>query len=156
MCQLSISCLFKSFFVHISNVIIRPYRSTTYIDAAYCYRPSSVVCWSVTLVSPAKTAKLIEMPFRLRTLMGPGNCVLDGGPDPPWERAIFWEKRRPIVKCRDTLRSSVQKQLNQSRCRLGFGLGWAQGIMLDGVHTCEGSLPWRPSFGFAWAIILVV
>jgi len=26
----------------------------TYVDAAYCYRPSSVVCRSVTLVSPAK------------------------------------------------------------------------------------------------------
>jgi len=28
-------------------VIIRPHRSTTYVDAAYCYRPSSVVCRSV-------------------------------------------------------------------------------------------------------------
>jgi len=41
--------------------IIRPHRSTTYIDAAYCYRLSSVVCQlvcqSVTVVSPAKTAK---------------------------------------------------------------------------------------------------
>jgi len=27
--------------------IIRPHRSTTYVDAAYCYRPSSVVCPSV-------------------------------------------------------------------------------------------------------------
>jgi len=39
----------------------------TYVDAAYCYRPSSVVCRSVTLVSPAKTAEPIEMPFGLRT-----------------------------------------------------------------------------------------
>jgi len=36
---------------------------TTYVDAVYCYRPSSVVCQSVTLVSPAKTAEQIEMPF---------------------------------------------------------------------------------------------
>jgi len=28
-------------------MIIRPHRSTTYIDAAYSYRPSSVVCRSV-------------------------------------------------------------------------------------------------------------
>ena len=28
-------------------VIIRPHRSTTYVDAAYCYRLSSVVCRSV-------------------------------------------------------------------------------------------------------------
>jgi len=27
--------------------IIRPHRSTTYVDAVYCYRPSSVVCRSV-------------------------------------------------------------------------------------------------------------
>jgi len=38
------------------------HHSTTYV-AAYCYRPSSVVCRSVTLVSPAKMAESIEMPF---------------------------------------------------------------------------------------------
>jgi len=36
----------------------RPHRSTTYVDAACCYRPSIVVCLSaglsVTIVSPAK------------------------------------------------------------------------------------------------------
>jgi len=31
----------------------------------------------VTLVSCAKTAELIEMPFGLRTQVGPGNHVLD-------------------------------------------------------------------------------
>ena len=45
--------------------------------------------------------------------MGPRNHVLDGGPDPPWEGAIFRGKGRSIVKYRDTLRSSVQKQLNR-------------------------------------------
>jgi len=30
-------------------VIIRLHCSTTYVDAAYCYRPSSVVCQSVYL-----------------------------------------------------------------------------------------------------------
>jgi len=38
----------------------------------------------------------------------------------------------PIVKYRDTLRSSVQRRLNRYGCRLGFGLGWAVGIVLDG------------------------
>jgi len=85
-----------------------------YVDAAYCYRPSSVVCRSVcrsvTLVSPAKTAAPIELPFRLRTWVGPGNHVLDGGPDPPMGKGKFLgENGRPIVKYRDTLRSSVQR-----------------------------------------------
>jgi len=48
------------------------------------YRGLSV-CLCVTLVYPAKMTEPIEMPFGLRTWMGPGNHVLDGGPDPPWE-----------------------------------------------------------------------
>jgi len=51
---------------------------TTYVDAAYCYRLRSVVCRSGKLVSPAKTAESIEIPFRLRIQVGPGNHVLDG------------------------------------------------------------------------------
>jgi len=47
--------------------IIRLYRSPVYLNAAYCYRPSSVVCRSVTIVSPAKTAEPIEMPFGMWT-----------------------------------------------------------------------------------------
>jgi len=35
------------------------------------------------------------MPFGLRTRVGPGNHVIDGGPDPH-------EKGRPIAKNRDT------------------------------------------------------
>jgi len=83
------------------------------------------VCLSVALVNPAKTAEPNEMLFKLRT----GNHVLDGGAESPWEVAIFWGKGHPIVKYKDTLRSSVQQQLNQSRCHLGLGLGLAQGIM---------------------------
>jgi len=63
---------------------------------------------SITLVSPAKTAAPIELPFGLRTWVGPGNHVLDGGPDPPMGRGKFLgENGRPIVKYRDTLRTSV-------------------------------------------------
>jgi len=53
---------------------------------------------SVTLVSPAKTAKPIEISFGLRTRMGLGNHVLDEGPDPPMGRGNFGGKGRPIVK----------------------------------------------------------
>ena len=64
-------------------------------------------------MSPAKTAEPIEMPFGLMTWVGPGNYVLDGGADPQWEGAIL-RGGRPIVKYRDTLRSSVQDLWNNS------------------------------------------
>ena len=45
---------------------------------------------SVTLVSPAKTAEPIDMPFGLRTWVGPRKHVLDEGPDPgPWVGEIL-------------------------------------------------------------------
>jgi len=47
------------------------------------------VSLSVTLVSPAKTAAPIEMTFGRRTRMGPGNYLLDRGPNPPWEGTIL-------------------------------------------------------------------
>jgi len=69
------------------------------VDAAYCYQLSSMVCRSVcssvhqsvtlTLVSPAKMAEPIKMPFGLRTQLSPGNHVLDGGPDSLSEGEIF-------------------------------------------------------------------
>ena len=52
-------------------------------------------------------AGLIEMPFELRTQVGPGNHVLDGVQIAPWERAILRGEGRPIVKYRDTLRLSL-------------------------------------------------
>jgi len=81
--------------------IIRPHCSTTYIDAVCCWRPSSMVCLlvclSVTLVSPAKTAEPIQMPFGLRTWVGPRDHVLDGDSDPPMGRGKFMgENGRPL------------------------------------------------------------
>jgi len=125
--------------------IIRPHRSTTYVDTAYCYRSvSRSVCRTS---DPAKMAAPIKMLFELRTRVGPGNHVLDGGPDPPMGRDNFARGRGignlwyllwapcinhltyPTVKYRDTLQSPARKRLNRSRCRLGCGLGWAVGIM---------------------------
>ena len=65
-------------------------------------------------MSPEKTAAPIELPFGLRTWVGPWNHVLDEDTDPPMGRGKFLgENGRPIVKYRDTLRSSVQRQLNR-------------------------------------------
>jgi len=52
----------------------------------YIRRCGLLVGLSVTLLSPAKMAELIEMPFGLKSQVGPGNHVLYGGPDPSMER----------------------------------------------------------------------
>jgi len=45
---------------HKAVIIIRSHRPYhVYVDAAYCYRPSSVVCLS-HIVNPAQTAEPIE------------------------------------------------------------------------------------------------
>jgi len=69
--------------------IITPRRSTTYVDAAYCYRPSSVVGLSVCL---SQKWALQQQLNRLRCRLVPGlvdtgNRVLDGGPD---SGSPFW------------------------------------------------------------------
>ena len=53
-------------------------------------------------------------------------------------RGNFEGVGQPIVKYRDTLRSSVQTRLNRSKCHLGCGLGWAQGIVVDEAHFPHG------------------
>ena len=45
--------------------------------------PTRLPLLSITTVSCAKTAEPIEMPFGVRTRVGPGNQALDGGPNPP-------------------------------------------------------------------------
>ena len=63
---------------------------------------SRSVCRSVTLVNHAKTADQIQMSFGLRTRVGPGNHVLDGGPD-PHGKGQLWGKEESIVSTRDFL-----------------------------------------------------
>ena len=76
---------------------------STYVDSAYCYRPIVIdqvawsvcrlACLSVTLVSPAKTAEPIEMPFGVWTQVGQRKHVRW---DPsPWQREIIRGKDMP-------------------------------------------------------------
>jgi len=44
---------------------------------------SASVCQSVPRLRPAKTAKRIDSQFRVETLVGTGNVVLDGSPGFP-------------------------------------------------------------------------
>jgi len=68
--------------VHVLNIL-------TISDRMVAWSVGLSVGLSVTLVSPAKTAELIEIPFGLRTRVGSGNHVLDGGPDAPWQGATL-------------------------------------------------------------------
>jgi len=56
------------------------------------------ICRSVTLVSPAKTAAPVEMPFGLRTWVGPRNHVLDGGQMPHGKGRFFRGERASPCK----------------------------------------------------------
>jgi len=74
-------------------LIIWPHLHTTYVDVACCYQPS--IAQSVCHTSEScKTAELIEMPFGLRTWVGPGNHILDGV-QIPMERSNYdlWGRR---------------------------------------------------------------
>jgi len=44
------------------------------------------------IVSPAKTAEPIEMPFGWWTQVGQGKHCVGWGPDTPWEWAVFRQK----------------------------------------------------------------
>jgi len=89
-----------------------------------------VAWWSVGLsvchtavLSPAKTAEPIKMPFELRSQVGPVHHVLDGGPDPRWEGALCLRgKGSPIVKYKDT---AVICAITVESIEMPFGL-WAQ------------------------------
>ena len=52
-------------------------------------QPIATDVWRGQCRYPAKTAGLIEMPFGVWGGIGPSNHVLDGGPDPPKEGAIW-------------------------------------------------------------------
>jgi len=66
-----------------TRAVVRPHRK--------CWSVCLSVGRSVTLhvVSPAKLAQPIEMPFGLRTWVGPRNHILDGSPDPPIRMGNF-------------------------------------------------------------------
>jgi len=118
------SCIFSL------SCMIRPHRSITYVDMAYCYQPSSVVCRSVCLSEPCKNSCTDRDAFWVEDLGGPKEPCIRWGSRSSHGKGQFWEgKGRPIVKYRDTLRSSVKKRLNRSRCHLANWLGWAIGIV---------------------------
>jgi len=81
---------------------------------------------------------------------GPKEPCIRWAPDPFMGRGNFEGKY--IVKYRHTLRSSVQRRLNRSRCRLGCGLGWPQGIVLYGGPEVLRDVVMATNFGMQFAI----
>jgi len=92
---------------------------------------------SVTIVSTAKTAEPIEMPFGLWTRLNPRTMYWMGIQIPQTKGTILRQKRRPIVKYMVSLPYAVKKRLKRLRCCLAYGLGWAQGSVLDGGARCH-------------------
>jgi len=104
-----------------------------------------VVCRSVCHTSETcKTAEPIEMPFALRTRVGLGNHVLDGGPDPRMGTRSYYGKWH-----------AVQNRLNRSICRLGYRLrgpeeeqfqsyspGCANVLSWEGILAQPGEYDW--------------
>jgi len=117
-------------------IIIRPHRSTMYIDAAYCYRPSSVVCQSVCHTSePCKNGWTNQDAVWFENSGGPRKLCIRWGPDTPWEGTIFGGRSVPL----QSIGTPVQKRFNQSRCRFWLWAPIGQGIInYMGVQVPHG------------------
>ena len=72
---------------------------------------SLCVCVLDTNMSCAKTAKQIEMPFGMWTVMGSKNYALCGGPENPGKEAIFG---RDVSICRSGFFSAATTQVDQT------------------------------------------
>jgi len=74
--KLATCVVYVTFLLYYRSLLDRIAILRTYRCGLLLCRPSSVVCvvcrLSVTLVSPAKTAEPIELPFEVKTLVGPG------------------------------------------------------------------------------------
>ena len=85
----------------------------------------------------------IEMPFGLSTRMDPGEpCIRWGSRSNMGRGHLEGGKGRPIVKYRDTLRSSLQKR--------GLGLGWNH--VLDGGAEVLRDVSMATNFGTQIAV----
>jgi len=139
--------------------IIRPHRSTTYVDAACCYRQSSVVCWSVCHSSePCKMAEPVDKLFALRTWIGPRNHVLGvdlvlhgkgqflGKGRPLWS---IWTVCRELCKNGWTDRDAVWVMDSggpKEMCIRWGSRSPCEGAVFLGERTCQcmpdDTLPW--------------
>jgi len=87
-----------------------------------------ILKYSVSAVSCAKVAELIEMPSGIWYLNSgwPKEPRVRYGSRSPCPKLQFLGERTCQGMPNDTVQSAVQKWLNRSRCRLGCGLGLAK------------------------------
>jgi len=112
----------------VSHIVTHYYAASHRV--AWFVRRSFCRSVSVTPVSPAKNALTWS---QWTTYYMSSRCQHGKGQ--------FWGgKRQTIVNYRDTPRSSVKRRLNRSRCRLGCGLAWAEGIT---CYTGGPDPPWE-------------
>jgi len=87
----SVCCLCK---ITLITCYFRPHRSTTYVNAAYCSRPSSVVCRSVCHITErCKNGCTDQDAVWVEDSGGLKEPCIRWGPDPPWEEAILRGER---------------------------------------------------------------
>ena len=92
--RLSVLLIVDIHYCRCSLFIIRPHRSTTYIDAAFCYPPSSVVCLSAGQTHQWALQKRLN---RSRCSLGRGlrwtqETMYSTGIQIPRGKGHFWEK----------------------------------------------------------------
>jgi len=100
------------------------------------------VAWSVglslTLMSPAKAAEPIEIPFKFWARMGPRNYVLDWVQIPPWEGAILGER---VAHCKVqglSVVSCAETAIHRLICRLSRCKKRVLGILaISNLQTSE-------------------
>jgi len=136
------------------------------VVAAYCYG-LSIVLWhsvglSVTIVSPAKTAEPMEIPFGIWTRVGPRNHVLDGGPDPHTLMDDFERQRGRTTTCLDmsggryTQSYSPGAALVRCRCRLVCSRWVAHWRSLANTIEpclCRCAATMRPLIKLLWPLV---
>jgi len=112
------------------------------------------VCRSATVLSPAKTAEPIEMPFGLRTRVGPGNhdCIRWGSRS-PWQGAILGREESTVSTgtfCCELCKAA-------ERVDLPFGLWTRAGRRkhrFNRIRQVAPTCPHRKHSGATWRIRL--
>jgi len=131
-------------------LIVRPHRNSTYVGAAYCYRPSSVVCPSVCLSVGLSRSSATQKPLNggrdavwAVNSSGSRNHVLDWDPNHPSERAILRGRGGPLYSI-GTLPWAVRNCWTDRDA--DRGAHWRNLMNTIEPPTCDGDAAFLSSF----------